>query len=365
MNLDGSGMEIVARGVRNTVGFDFHPKTRRALVHRQPARLAVRGPAARRAEPRHQGRAALRLSRTATQGMMLRSASSAGASTATTTSSRRCCSGRTPRRSACASTRARCSRRSTRARSSSRATARGTAPRSTRPTWSVVFIDDNGNVTSVGAVPDRAGRRTTSYLGRPVGRAGDEGRLAARLRRPQRRGLPDQLLALRCKSGSSGGAARPRRRIARARRAAVSDSRVARIRRVDRGTAHRVSRLPRRRRSNRECRSTPLSAASRTFFVDRPSSFLFRDGRRNNRRDDRRRQGPHQRRSARVRATPSPKLPPPEPPAEPADPARFARGEALIRRHHVRRLPQSRFLRPRADAAPREPARGPPARGDA
>ena len=27
MNLDGSGMEIVARGVRNTVGFDFHPKT--------------------------------------------------------------------------------------------------------------------------------------------------------------------------------------------------------------------------------------------------------------------------------------------------------------------------------------------------
>ncbi len=26
-NLDGSGMEIIARGVRNTVGFDFHPKT--------------------------------------------------------------------------------------------------------------------------------------------------------------------------------------------------------------------------------------------------------------------------------------------------------------------------------------------------
>ena len=26
-NLDGTGMEIVARGVRNTVGFDFHPKT--------------------------------------------------------------------------------------------------------------------------------------------------------------------------------------------------------------------------------------------------------------------------------------------------------------------------------------------------
>ena len=27
-NLDGTGMEIVARGVRNSVGFDFHPKTR-------------------------------------------------------------------------------------------------------------------------------------------------------------------------------------------------------------------------------------------------------------------------------------------------------------------------------------------------
>ncbi|MES2265060.1 MAG: PQQ-dependent sugar dehydrogenase [Pseudomonadota bacterium] len=27
MNLDGSGVETVARGVRNTVGFDFHPKT--------------------------------------------------------------------------------------------------------------------------------------------------------------------------------------------------------------------------------------------------------------------------------------------------------------------------------------------------
>jgi glucose/arabinose dehydrogenase len=26
-NLDGTGMEIVARGVRNSVGFDFHPKT--------------------------------------------------------------------------------------------------------------------------------------------------------------------------------------------------------------------------------------------------------------------------------------------------------------------------------------------------
>ena len=27
MNLDGSGLEVVARGVRNTVGFDWHPGT--------------------------------------------------------------------------------------------------------------------------------------------------------------------------------------------------------------------------------------------------------------------------------------------------------------------------------------------------
>ena len=27
INLDGSGMEVVARGVRNTIGFDFHPRT--------------------------------------------------------------------------------------------------------------------------------------------------------------------------------------------------------------------------------------------------------------------------------------------------------------------------------------------------
>ena len=28
INADGSGVEVVARGVRNTVGFDFHPKTK-------------------------------------------------------------------------------------------------------------------------------------------------------------------------------------------------------------------------------------------------------------------------------------------------------------------------------------------------
>ena len=62
MNLDGSGMEIVARGVRNTVGFDFHPKTGELWFTDKPARLAVGGSAERRAEPPHQSGAALRLS---------------------------------------------------------------------------------------------------------------------------------------------------------------------------------------------------------------------------------------------------------------------------------------------------------------
>jgi len=39
INADGSGREIVARGVRNTVGFP--PQDQAAVVHRQPARLAL------------------------------------------------------------------------------------------------------------------------------------------------------------------------------------------------------------------------------------------------------------------------------------------------------------------------------------
>ena len=34
MNPDGSGFEIYARGIRNTVGFDWDPQNKRALVHR-------------------------------------------------------------------------------------------------------------------------------------------------------------------------------------------------------------------------------------------------------------------------------------------------------------------------------------------
>ena len=55
-----------ARGVRNTVGFDWHPQTQRALVHRQRPRHAGRRRPARRAQPRAAGRHAFRLSRIAT-----------------------------------------------------------------------------------------------------------------------------------------------------------------------------------------------------------------------------------------------------------------------------------------------------------
>ena len=38
-NADGSGMEVVARGVRNTQGFAWHPVTQRDVVHRPRPRL--------------------------------------------------------------------------------------------------------------------------------------------------------------------------------------------------------------------------------------------------------------------------------------------------------------------------------------
>lgn len=38
-NGDGSGMEVLARGVRNTVGFDFHPVTKEMLFTKTWARL--------------------------------------------------------------------------------------------------------------------------------------------------------------------------------------------------------------------------------------------------------------------------------------------------------------------------------------
>lgn len=43
MNADGSGREIVARGIRNTVGFDFHPETKQLWFTENGADKAVDG----------------------------------------------------------------------------------------------------------------------------------------------------------------------------------------------------------------------------------------------------------------------------------------------------------------------------------
>ena len=43
INLDGSGAEVFARGVRNSVGFDWHPANEGTLFYRQRPRLAVGG----------------------------------------------------------------------------------------------------------------------------------------------------------------------------------------------------------------------------------------------------------------------------------------------------------------------------------
>ena len=65
INLDGSGAEVIARGMRNTVGFDWHPDIEAALLHRQWPRLGFGGLSRRRAQSHHQSRRALRQSRSA------------------------------------------------------------------------------------------------------------------------------------------------------------------------------------------------------------------------------------------------------------------------------------------------------------
>ena len=59
------------------------------------------------------------------------------------------------------------------------------------------------------------------------------------------------------------------------------------------------------------------------------------------------------------------KLPPPKASGDPPDPAIAARAQAVIAKNHCALLPQSGFLRPRADAAARRAARGLSAEGAA
>ena len=84
INLDGSGMEIVARGVRNTVGFDFHPKTKELwFTDNQRDWLSEDMPHDELNRVTKPGQT-LRLSRTATRATIA-IRSSAGASPAPTT----------------------------------------------------------------------------------------------------------------------------------------------------------------------------------------------------------------------------------------------------------------------------------------
>ena len=62
MDPDGSHLEIFASGVRNTVGFDWHPRDQGPLVYRQRPRLAGGRPAAGRTQSCPAGRTPFRFS---------------------------------------------------------------------------------------------------------------------------------------------------------------------------------------------------------------------------------------------------------------------------------------------------------------
>jgi len=119
LDVKGGRPEIVAQGVRNSVGFDFQPGTGSATSSRPTSSTGSAVPVS------------------STSGFPIATATACAIPSTTpvapASSSRppRGCSGRTSRRSACGSIPARCSRRSTAAASSSPSTARGTgAPRS-------------------------------------------------------------------------------------------------------------------------------------------------------------------------------------------------------------------------------------------
>jgi hypothetical protein len=125
MNPDGSGFEVVARGIRNSVGFDWDPRTHDLWLTNNGPRHAGRRRSAGHAASRHEARRALRLS-VLPRGRHCRSAirqqarvprlRAAGGALAPMS-----------RRSACASTPARSSPPNTATRCSSPSMARGTA----------------------------------------------------------------------------------------------------------------------------------------------------------------------------------------------------------------------------------------------
>jgi len=109
-NLDGSGAEVIARGVRNTVGFDWNPETKTALLHRQRPRLDVRRRSRGRTQSRHQGRRTLWCA-VLPAGQYRRSRIRLGQIPVPITRPRLACWARTRPRSVCGSTPAACSRR--------------------------------------------------------------------------------------------------------------------------------------------------------------------------------------------------------------------------------------------------------------
>jgi glucose/arabinose dehydrogenase len=128
INLDGSGAEVVARGIRQIVGFDWHP-TLKMLYFTENQRdwLSEDQPQDKLNRLLHPGQD--NFGSPIATAATFPTRNSAGATAATSSPSRSRNSGRILRRSACGSTPARCSRRNTVTQSSLRATAHGTRAR--------------------------------------------------------------------------------------------------------------------------------------------------------------------------------------------------------------------------------------------
>ena len=190
-NADGSGKEVIATGVRNSVGFDWHPKTKELWFTDHGRDWA--GDKGFEDELNKMSKPArTSASRIATPTANL-IPTSRRRTPAKALPGRSRCSGRTPRAWASSSIPARCSRPSTRTPPSSRARARGTA-RSLRLRRRE-RARRRGRQSEHPAVHDRLpGRhRGLQVLGPPGVHRADARRGAARVRRAGRRDLPREL----------------------------------------------------------------------------------------------------------------------------------------------------------------------------
>ena len=180
MNPDGSGLEVFARGVRNTVGFDWHPQTKELWFTDNGRDMLGDDAAARRAQPRAARRACTSAIPYCHGGTIPDPSSGA----------KRPCSEFAPpaqnlgphvARSACASTRGRSFR--PRYRNQIFIAEHGSWNRSRKIGYRVTLVQlDGGKAVALRALRRRlaAGRER---VGAPGGRAGRAGRLAAGVRR--------------------------------------------------------------------------------------------------------------------------------------------------------------------------------------